>query len=173
MLTRRPHDNVGLRSIRGNFRLFPERGESFGLLITPMVRTLANIGLVLVSVALAFVVALGALEAYLRLADPLGDQINHPGIYRANQVWGYSYLPSQGFRVSHAEFVNDMTTDQLGFLARSVGRWLEGPRIVILGDSFMAGFSIPDGQVFSRACHTRGSGTLPSTAGEPTTSAPP
>lgn len=80
-----------------------------------MVRTLANIGLVLVSVALAFVVALGALEAYLRLADPLGDQINHPGIYRANQVWGYSYLPSQGFRVSHAEFVNDMTTDQLGF----------------------------------------------------------
>lgn len=123
-----------------------------------MVRTLANIGLVLVSVALAFVVALGALEAYLRLADPLGDQINHPGIYRANQVWGYSYLPSQGFRVSHAEFVNDMTTDQLGFrrpLREASEGGSEGPRIVILGDSFMAGFSIPDGQVFSHQLEAR------------------
>lgn len=123
-----------------------------------MARLLANAGLVLSSVCLAIAMAVGVLELYLRVADPHDGPMRHPGIYQAHATWGHTYVAGQSFHVSHAEFATDVTTDERGFrgpLRKASDGGPAGPRIVVLGDSFMAGLSIPDGQVFAHYLEAR------------------
>lgn len=98
----------------------------------------ANVGLALTSLTLAVLVG----EMAIRLVAPQQLILVRPDLWEPADVTGWRHRANVNTRINTGERTVDVYTDGAGFRVGAAGPGREGPKVLILGDSFMEALQV-------------------------------